>query len=59
MIFTTLIQTPACNIFNMYCNRLITVINVFIPDSQKILANTATQIYGITELISILMSPHI
>jgi hypothetical protein len=42
MGFTSLIQMSTVNVINMYCNRIFTVMNVDIPEENKVLANTAT-----------------
>lgn len=41
----------------MYCNRVFTVINASIPATNKVLANRATQIYGLAGFFAIIMSP--
>ena len=57
MIFTSLIQQTAINVFNMYCNRIFTVVNAKLPSERKVLANRATQIYGVAGFLAILLSP--
>ena len=42
MVFTSLIQQTAVNVFNMYCNRIFTVMNASMPSESKVLANRAT-----------------
>jgi len=39
MAFTTMQQLTACNVFCMYSNRIITVVNAHMPDNRKVLAN--------------------
>ncbi len=57
MIFTSLIQQTAVNVFNMYCNRIVTVINATMPDDRKVLANRATQVYGVAGFVAMMISP--
>lgn len=41
----------------MYCNRVFTVINADISPEKKVLANKATQIYGLAGFFAIVVSP--
>lgn len=59
MGFTSLIQMSPINVINMYCNRIFTIMNVTIPDDKKVLANTATQIFGWAGFAAVIISPQI
>ena len=53
MVFTSLIQMSTINVLNMYCNRIFTVINADTPAGQKVLANSATQVFGLAGFLAV------
>jgi len=57
MVFTSLIQMSTINVLNMYCNRIFTVINADTPAGQKVLANSATQVFGVAGFLAVIVSP--
>lgn len=59
MGFTSLIQMSTVNVINMYCNRIFTIMNVDILPEKKVLANTATQIFGWAGFVTVIFSPFI
>lgn len=59
MGFTSLIQMSPINVINMYCNRIFTIMNGTIVDDKKVLANTATQIFGWAGFFAVIVSPQI
>ena len=46
-MFTSLCQQTGVNVFNIYSNRLVTIINSTLPFDKQVKANFATQIYGV------------
>ena len=52
-----LVQQTACNVFNMFSNRIIVKINENLPDDSKIAANLGTQLLGIFAATSALVAP--
>ena len=51
-IYALSFQWIGCNIINIFSNRIVTDVNRYLPDSKKVLANTATQLFGYLGLVT-------